>query len=131
MFGVLATGFSVLLGFIIFLAFTSYDQSRTGAETEALAVAQQVETAQLFPHPVAARLTGALVCYGRSVVHQEWPRMENGTQGDGINPWGVRLQDPRGLATVDPVCPIRLRKSLDLTSTRRRPAATASTAQRA
>ena len=34
-FGVLATGFSVLLGFIIFLAFTSYDQSRTGAENEA------------------------------------------------------------------------------------------------
>ncbi len=31
-FGVLATGFSVLLGFIVFLAFTSYDQSRTGAE---------------------------------------------------------------------------------------------------
>ena len=31
-FGVLATGFSVLLGFIIFLAFTSYDQSRSGAE---------------------------------------------------------------------------------------------------
>ena len=35
-FGVLATGFSVLLGFIVFLAFTSYDQSRVGAETEAL-----------------------------------------------------------------------------------------------
>ena len=34
-FGVLATGFSVLLGFIIFLAFESYDSSRTGAETEA------------------------------------------------------------------------------------------------
>ena len=32
-FGVLATGFSVLLGFIVFLAFSSYDQSRTGAET--------------------------------------------------------------------------------------------------
>lgn len=37
-FGVLATGFSVLLGFIVFLAFTSYDQSRTGAEREALVV---------------------------------------------------------------------------------------------
>ena len=34
-FGVLATGFSVLLGFIIFLAFSSYDESRSGAETEA------------------------------------------------------------------------------------------------
>ena len=58
-FGVLATGFSVLLGFIIFLAFTSYDQSRTGAETEALVVAQQVETAQLFPDPVASGALGA------------------------------------------------------------------------
>ena len=48
-FGVLATGFSVLLGFIVFLAFTSYDESRAGAETEALTVAQQFETAQFFP----------------------------------------------------------------------------------
>ena len=40
-FGVLATGFSVLLGLIVFLAFTSYDKSSSGAETEALLVAQQ------------------------------------------------------------------------------------------
>jgi hypothetical protein len=45
-FGVLATGFSVLLGFIIFLGFTSYDASRSGAEEEATIVAQQVQTAQ-------------------------------------------------------------------------------------
>jgi hypothetical protein len=60
-FGVLATGFSVLLGFIIFLAFTSYDQSRSGAE---------------------------------------WERMEAGTQGDAINPWGVELF--RTLQDVEP-----------------------------
>ena len=35
-FGVLATGFSVLLGFIIFLAFQAYDDTRAGAETEAI-----------------------------------------------------------------------------------------------
>src|SRR6476646_9769352 len=70
-FGVLATGFSVLLGFIVFLAFTSYDQSRSGAEQEALMVVQQVENAQFFPRPAAAQLTGALVCYGRSVVNGE------------------------------------------------------------
>jgi hypothetical protein len=90
-FGVLATGFSVLLGFIVFLAFTSYDQSRVGAEEEALVLAQQVETAQFFPTPVAAELTGELVCYGRSVVHVEWPQAEAGTGGDEINPWGVEL----------------------------------------
>jgi hypothetical protein len=90
-FGVLATGFSVLLGFIVFLAFTSYDQSRTGAEQEALTLVQQVENAQFFPEPIAGELTGELVCYGRSVVHGEWDRTRDGTQGDALNPWGVEL----------------------------------------
>jgi hypothetical protein len=99
-FGVLATGFSVLLGFIVFLAFESYDQSRTGAEAEALVLAQQVETAQFLPRPVGDRLTGELICYGRSVVSQEWPRAEAGKKGDDINPWGAELF--RTLKNVDP-----------------------------
>ena len=90
-FGVIATGFSVFLGFIIFLAFTSYDESRSGAETEASMVAQQVETAQLFPAPAAEALTGQLICYGRFVVHDEWPRMRAETIGNRINPWGVAM----------------------------------------
>jgi hypothetical protein len=90
-FGVLATGFSVLLGFIIFLAFTSYDQSRTGAETEALVLVQQVETAQSFTPELAAELTGGLVCYGRNVANVEWEQMEAGTRRGELNPWGVAL----------------------------------------
>ena len=99
-FGVLATGFSVLLGFIVFLAFTSYDQSRTGAETEALTVVQQVETALLLPPPASGELTAELVCYGRSVVHDEWPQMRSGELGDHVNPWAVELF--RTLVTVEP-----------------------------
>ena len=90
-FGVLATGFSVLLGFIIFLGFESYDQSRSGAEQEALVLVQQVENAQFFAQPARGALTGQLVCYGRSVVNGEWDRMRAGTQGDAINPWSVRM----------------------------------------
>src|SRR5436309_5813483 len=90
-FGVLATGFSVLLGLIVFLAFTSYDQSRSGAETEALLIAQQFETAQSFPGSERQAIGGELVCYARSVVHQEWPRMRAGTQGDMFNPWGLAM----------------------------------------
>lgn len=90
-FGVLATGFAIFAGFVIFLAFTSYDQSRSGAEREALALVQQYETAQFLPVGVRSRLTGQLVCYGRSVVSREWPRMENGTAGDALNPWGIAL----------------------------------------
>ena len=99
-FGVLATGFAILLGLIVFLAFTSYDQSRSGAETEALLVAQQYETAQFMPVAVRQLLGGQVVCYGRSVVHQEWPALEAGRQIEGFNPWGVELF--RSLKTVDP-----------------------------
>lgn len=90
-FGVLATGFSVLLGFLIFLAFESYDASRAGAEIEALTVAQQVQTAQRLPGAVGDELTGELVCYARWVVGDEWDRMEEGSLGDDVNPWGVAM----------------------------------------
>src|SRR5215216_4121407 len=65
-FGVLATGFAVMLGFVVFLAFTSYDAARSGAESEARIVAQQVETAQLLPPAMSGELTAELVCYARS-----------------------------------------------------------------
>jgi Protein of unknown function (DUF4239) len=90
-FGVIATGFSVLLGFIIFLAFTSYDDTKQGAETEAIVVAQQFETAQFMPVAQRQELADGLVCYARYVVHRAWPRLEAGTEGDRFNPWGVSM----------------------------------------
>lgn len=99
-FGVLATGFAVLLGFVVFLAFTSYDSARSGAETEALTVAQQIETAQLLPADVSGQLTVELVCYGRSVAGVQWDRMEAGTLGEDLNPWGVALFET--IRTVEP-----------------------------
>jgi hypothetical protein len=90
-FGVLAGGFAIFAGFIIFLAFTTYDQSRSGGEAEALTVIQQFETAHLLPPAVRSRLAGQLVCYGRTVVHQEWPQMQEGKGGDSINPWAATL----------------------------------------
>jgi hypothetical protein len=118
-FGVLATGFSVLLGFIIFLAFTSYDQARTGAETEALVLVQQVENAQQFPEAVAPKLTGQLVCYGRSVVGDEWPRMQDDTIGDAPNPWGLALfRTFRGVQPATASQQSAYDKWLDQTSTR-------------
>ena len=98
-FGVLATGFSVLLGFIIFLAFSSYDESRSGAEEEATIVAQQVQTAQFLPD-VAGELTGELVCYARNVAGPEWDALAAGTLGDRINPWGAEMF--LTISTVDP-----------------------------
>jgi hypothetical protein len=90
-FGVLATGFSVLLGFIIFLAFQAYDDTRAGAEGEAATVAQMVQTAQLMPAGSSQELTGELICYGRSVVGTEWDAVASGKVEDSLNPWGAKM----------------------------------------
>lgn len=99
-FGVLATAFAVLIGFVVFLAFESFDTSRTGAETEARTVVQQFETVQFLPVAVRAQLSGDLVCYARTVIHQEWPRMASGTIGGSRNPWSLTML--RTLQTANP-----------------------------
>ena len=127
-FGVLATGFSVLLGFIIFLAFTSYDQSRAGAEAEALVLVQQVETAQFFPPDLGAELTGELVCYGRSVATVEWDQMEAGTQRGEVSLWAVELFDTlHGYEPKSASEQSAYDRWLDQTSTREEARRTAST----
>ena len=63
-------------------------------------MAQQYETAQVLPADVRARVSGELVCYARTVIHQEWPRMESGSAGETLNPWAVSLF--RSLRTTDP-----------------------------
>jgi hypothetical protein len=118
-FGVLATGFALLLGLIVFLAFTSYDDSKTGSEAEALAVVQQFETAQFLPPAARERLGGELICYGRSVVGQEWPRMQAGSETGAINPWGLAMF--RTMQAVQPATASEQSaydKWFDLTSTR-------------
>src|SRR3954468_16399280 len=61
-FGVLATGFALLSGVVVFLAFESYDTSRSGASTEARILEHQIETVQFLPSTARQRLTGELVC---------------------------------------------------------------------
>jgi hypothetical protein len=99
-FGVIATAFAVLIGFVVFLAFESYDTSRSGGEAEARTVAQQFETAQFLPASARRPLSGELVCYARSVVYQEWPKMQSGASVDVINAWTVPML--RTLRTVEP-----------------------------
>ncbi len=99
-FGVLSTGFAILLGFVVFLSFESFDTSRSGAEAEAQIVFEQFETAQFLPASVRPRLSGDLICYARAVVHQEWPQMRSGTLGDNFNPWGVAMF--RTIRTTEP-----------------------------
>jgi hypothetical protein len=118
-FGVLATGFAIFAGFVIFLAFTSYDQSRAGAERESILVVQQFETAQFLAPDTRDRLAGELVCYARYVAEQEWPRMEDGELGDALNPWGIAMfRTIHAAKTSTPEQEAAFAKWLDQTSDR-------------
>lgn len=71
-FSAAGAGLAVLLAFVIFTVFDSYANARTPAGQEAVAAQQMYSTAGFFPD-TADQLRGEVVCYSRSVVHDEWP----------------------------------------------------------
>jgi hypothetical protein len=91
-FAVAGTTFAVLMAFTFFLSFQSYDGARNSAENEANAVHILAHTANFFPAAVRDPLQGDLVCYGRAVVHFEWPAMREGERSPVVDTWGNRLQ---------------------------------------
>ena len=101
--GIVATGFAVLLGFVVYLAFQSFETSRSGAQAEARVVIQQLQTAQLLPQDVGDEISGDLVCYARTVVHDERARMRAGTLADSTNLWG--MAEFATLKSIDPQTP--------------------------
>jgi hypothetical protein len=102
-FGFLGAGYAILLGFVILISFQSYANARTKSEDEATAVFEQFQAAALFAPSKRQRVQGELVCYGRSVVFSEWPRMKNGHASPLTESWieQIAAEVPRGqIATM-------------------------------
>jgi hypothetical protein len=103
-FGVTGTGFAVLLAFVIFLSFSSYDRAREKASLEAVAVSQLFRITRLFPPESREPLQAELICYARAVVHDEWKTMREDRPSPVVDGWltriertvdGVQLQDEK------------------------------------
>jgi hypothetical protein len=88
----LGVAYAVLLAFVVIQAYTSYNDAKLGAETEAEAVLQLSRTAEAFAPDQLHRLEGVLVCYGRAVIHDAWPRMQEGQESSLVNRWGTRFR---------------------------------------
>ena len=97
-FGVLGTAFSVLLAFVIFLAFESYGTAKERSSAEAVAVTELFRDAQLFADPIENQVQGQLICYARAVIHYEWPAMREQRTSPVVEQWIDRLD-----ASVDAV----------------------------
>ena len=88
------------------------------ARSRALALGRQIETAQFFPTPVAAELSGELICYGRSVVHVEWPEAEGGNAVGDVNPGASSSSNRASIPAPDAGAGSAFDKWLDHTADR-------------
>jgi hypothetical protein len=83
----------VLLAFVVFVAFQSYDHAKAGAEIEADATLEEFRSAEFFAPATRVALQGTLVCYGRSVVDEDWPAMRDESRSQATDEWSLALQD--------------------------------------
>jgi Protein of unknown function (DUF4239) len=88
----LGVAYAVLLAFVVIQAYTSYNDAKSGAEIEAEAVLKLSRTAEAFAPDQLHRLEGVLVCYGHAVIHDAWPRMQEGQASSLVNHWGTRFR---------------------------------------
>jgi hypothetical protein len=97
-FAVAGTTYAVIVAFVFFLAFQSYNDARQSSEDEAIAVSGLHHTAELFPPASRATLQGDLICYGRAVIHEEWPAMAHRRTSRVVRQWIGELE--RGFEAV-------------------------------
>jgi Protein of unknown function (DUF4239) len=99
-FAFLGTAFAVLLAFVVLAAFQSFNDAKTGAEEEATTVVQLSRTVEFFPPAERDPIEGVLICYGRAVIHDEWPAMKQGSRSPVVQVWVNRFQGD--LKQLDP-----------------------------
>jgi hypothetical protein len=90
---VIGTMFAVMLAFVILFTLQGFQRARDGASAEAVAVTELNAVAYVFPEPTNDQLRGDLVCYGRAVVHDEWPAMEDGRSSALVETWIDRMHN--------------------------------------
>jgi Protein of unknown function (DUF4239) len=83
----IGTAFAVLLAFVVLEAFASFNDARTGAESEATGVVELSRNSEFFAAADRGRLAGRLICYARAVVSDEWPAMQDGDRSQLVQRW--------------------------------------------
>ena len=99
-FAFIGTAYAVLLAFVVLEAFQSFNDAKVGAEEEATTIVQLSRTAEFFPRAERNPIEASLLCYGRAVIHEEWPAMKEGSRSPVVQGWVNRLQD--GLQNLHP-----------------------------
>jgi hypothetical protein len=100
-FSFVGTVFSVLLAFVIFLALETYTGAKTEAAHEADALLEQFEIAALFSPEDRDLIRGTLVCYGRSVIGDEWDLMRRGKRSPTVDAWVLAIEGGADAVSIE------------------------------
>jgi polar amino acid transport system substrate-binding protein len=90
-FNCVGTMFSVLLALVIFLSVESYQATQSHAHAEADSVLEQFQTARLFPSRDQYAIQSQLICYGRGVAAQEWPKLNDSHAHPVVDGWALSI----------------------------------------
>src|SRR5262245_43077665 len=85
-FAFLGTAFAVLLAFVVLEAFESFNDAKSGAESEATAAVEISRNSEYF-EAERPRIGGQLICYMRAVINDEWPAMKKGDRSPVVQDW--------------------------------------------
>ncbi len=97
--------YGLLLGLLVVFAVGHFSDVRHEAQREASSLVGLYDTVGVYPHETRDPVRHNLVCYMRSIVHDEWPSMERGNQTEARRTleFGDRVRaDVRNLPTDDP-----------------------------
>jgi len=86
-FSSIGTLFSVLLALVVLLSVETYSDTKAHANAEADLVLEQFQLAQLFPSYDQFVVQSQLICYGRSVMQDEWRLMSKNRQSTVVDEW--------------------------------------------
>src|SRR5262245_31207653 len=93
-FDFLGVAFAILLGFVVLQTYDSYNDAKAGAEEEAQAVLELSRTTAAYRTENHEQLEGLLVCYGRAVIYNGWPLMQDAEHGSPlVGDWLRRWRD--------------------------------------
>jgi Protein of unknown function (DUF4239) len=92
-FAFLGAAFAVLLAFVVLVSFESFNDARTGAEREATMVLLMSRSLDFFPPDERDPMVGTLICYGRAVIHDAWPRLQDGDRSPLVQDWVERFDE--------------------------------------
>jgi hypothetical protein len=70
--------YGLLLGLLVVFAVGHYTDVRHEAQAEASTLVALQDTVRVYPPETSDRVRHDVVCYMRSIVHDEWPSMERG-----------------------------------------------------